>query len=243
MIPKYLRQRLDIVIAVVVFVASTAGSFLAYASIIEKENTKQLLFPSIVEGTMRYALLHGTKCIGLFESTLQKDKSFELHTKGQVRLSMGDTMLTPDFDASAHFNPIGQLTDGNVLLRVQNTHTSMSFEGANPLSIHLADGEKTGLLAKDFSVPGPVLLTPEGKFSYRLEYPLSQKSESGFLHLFTQGMFQDITLTLSTSGDDVNACQSSQERLDILPLVQRLQQTFGSLLQLADKFYGSSKND
>lgn len=178
-----MKRNLDILVAVGIFICSTAVSFFSFNQVHEVEKPTSVPFQEIIEGSSRYQVLNKDLCVGHFEFELNKETLYLLTGKGLLQVKLPQKDLKVSIGAQWTFNPLGQLINSQTTLSSPDFSLSLSSENINPITLHLKASSGGPTYKRTLSVPGPVLLSqnPSGR-SYRIDYfALEQASISRFM--------------------------------------------------------------
>ncbi len=210
-------RAIDIPISITLLVALSIATVFSYLHLLEVEKPEDLFGRSILPGHSNESILHGTRCIGEFKTTLIDTDTKELTTEGMVRILFQGRSAPAFLKFYALFNPLGQLTDSRTSLTFGDSSLVLNSSGITPINVHITGYHEGTHFERDNTISGPVLLTKTHGGGYTLEYlPLSAQKNTFVSSLVGKILSEN---QLSLSQDSALACRQGTEQFDITPLV------------------------
>ncbi len=212
---RTLFARLDLQIAILLFLVSGALSAYAYARILQDEMPSQSLVPSFPGGAHRYALMSEKGCVGQVRTSLRfEEDQYKFDLKGTFRIRVLDKVLASEISGFAGFNSIGQLGGSAFTIRADKLFLRFGTRDINPISLVMRMVNDKQHFEYQAFVPGPISIKENRDRSYRLEYLHFGKIAANYLPMLEHPALKAIKVTSLEQGDGQDLCSSSSEVLD-----------------------------
>lgn len=218
-----LSYRKRIAIALLVCLLSLLGASRSYSMLIAKEEQAVLLDGYLKTGPFNYHFLHRVgnelKCIGTYQGSFGlEENSYTYEGKGELRVLVAGTLLTPTFVSRLEFSELNQLGGSNFRLRAGPVFLSVGTVGVDPMEVRIRFTEGGPERTYSLKLPGPIELKKRGKDEFGLRYPQLQNAPQLNLLVGAGAQLKDaFVLQPSTGG-----C-SQEEVLNLDPFITALQ--------------------
>jgi len=228
-VARRISYRKRVVAALAVCVLSLLGASHSYSALIAKEEQAVLMDGYLKTGPFSYHFLHRVgndlKCIGTYQGKFGlEDNSYTYEGKGELRVQIAGTSLTPTFVSRLEFSELNQLGGSNFRLRAGPIFLSLGTVGVDPMEVRIRFTEGGPERTYSFKLPGPVELKKRGREEFGLRYPQIQNAPQLNLILGAGSQLRDAFVLHPTTG----ACPN-EDVLNIDPFISAAQRLLSNI--------------
>lgn len=242
--PRLLRQS-DFILALFASAASLIVAAFAYASMRRLEDSSQVLASALRLGTTKSKIVIEQSCPGEISTTVSFDSMARIQSSGEFRSSYGKEQINIRFEIDAQFNPLGQMHAARIIAQSEYFHGSLLLSNPHPIQATVEGSVQGRSFNRTISFPGPITIERARKSnSFTLKYAGTKTVDLPSLRGLQGALSRDFKVALIESSSAPEYCQSgSKNRLDLLPLLARMQGIMPTLLSIPAKPLKESKND
>lgn len=227
------RRYSDLVIGFSLFLISGAAAAYAYAAVSEMERPRGFLVNNLMAGRSEYFAIAGKRCVGRLESLLdEREKIVQVVIGGTIKASYGTVKAEPKFRLEAYFNPLGQLSEGDLSLDNQDLEVRVGTAGVNPILVTYTSKWLDTPFSGTLSVPGPIMLKSDRTGSYHIESPHFAEAQRSYLPISAASIMKSLNLEIVPGGspDLPASCKAGEvEFLDLSPVLDTIGPVFRGL--------------
>jgi hypothetical protein len=242
--PRLLRQS-DFILGLFASVASLIVAAVAYASMRRLEDSGQVLASTLRLGTTASKIVIDQSCPGELSTTVTFDSMARVQSSGSFRSSYGKEQIDIRFELDAQFNPLGQMHAARIIAQSEHFRGSILLSNPHPIQVTIEGSAQGRSFNRTISFPGPITIVRDRRSNtFRIEYDGKNPVELPSLRGFQGALSREFRIALIESQLAPQSCHSGgKNRLDLLPLLARIQGIMPPLLSIPANPTKESKDD
>lgn len=230
----FVKEKVDILVALFVLVSCASLSVVCYARLQQIERPEEIPFRDISEGESRYYAVNRGSCVGLFDVVATHETLYQINVKGKLRILLPGKEHVASIEVISSFNPLGQLFHSRARIYSPDYSLELTAENINPLNLSVSAKTGTHSYFREFSLPGPVLISRNPKdSSFRIDYFYLEALETSQLIGFSQSLRDNLSVRVILEESAVSKCTT--ESLRPLDLTQPINALRSFLTKLQGK--------
>ncbi len=170
-----MSNRFDLVLGWMVFAAATLVSIYAYRTLLYVERPPQEFFQTIEQGTKRFAILSGGKCVGSVQTDFKTTPESTIVVNGELRLSLYGKLMKAKLFVGSYFNVLEQLVACNIALENEVNRVDIKLSNPNPILAQITATVNGNTVERGFEFPGPIFLRSNGDSTFRVDYTATEQ--------------------------------------------------------------------
>lgn len=223
MLGPRLKSRLDILIGTLIFVSAATLSAAGYAQLLEIEKPEKVVLRSIPEGKTTYHMLHRNSCVGILDLEASHETLFAVNAHGKLHILLPQGLRVFSIQLQSSFNPLGQMIGSMAKTTSPDYELALSTENINPLLLRVSAKSASQRYHREFSLPGPVILSRDSDRSFRIDYFYLQSLGNAQNVQLLESLRRLIDLRLVPAQDSPVPCSAQKlSSLDLTRLVQNV---------------------
>jgi hypothetical protein len=168
-VPRF-RNKLDLLVALVILIGASGASIFFYTDIRSIEAAPAPVLSFIGEGKHRFAVIKDGLCVGEFSSELERAPVPVVTAGAGLRASYGKYLTQAGFSSRASFNPLGQLVESFSTLSGAGISATAHTLNSDPIQVEMRIEMAGERYRYQVEIPGPLMLQRNPDSSYRLLY-------------------------------------------------------------------------
>jgi len=216
-----LPRTLDVLLSLAVIAAGSYATVYGHKKIVEAHRPAMLITQAVPKAATIYYIMNGERCVGRLSLGLQQEKALFFEAIADLYTLIGNQQEKFRMEAKGYFNPLGQLSEGTVLISSSAAKLSITARDINPIQLHisLTGGENPYKLS--YALPGPLLLKDRGGDFWQLEYQPRISDQHQAVRIISARLGGMIPLRLREAPSEHPTCpENTLGALDLTTIVQ-----------------------
>lgn len=209
----------------VVFVCSSAGSYISYAMLVEKSAGNDLFDLTLFKGKHDFVALSSGKCVGELKTDLFKeDEKLQFKAEGSLRALFRNEVFFGSFKALSQFNSLDQLGALYVEIKVRENSFVFGLQNVNPIrATFIAKKPGQQRLKHEIEVPGPISLVLKNDGSYRVNYAYLPDLKVGSMSSLSMPLLKDLDFSIIPLEESRVECgDNTEDSIDLTSQINLL---------------------
>lgn len=192
------------------------------------EKPRDSFVSRIPEGKRAFRILASESCVGGIQSEFSQVPGYVFTFRGDVRLRLRGARRTLTFSFGAFFNSLNQLVSANGQIDDSGQTFLFNLSQPNPINVRISVGrQEIGYSVREFKMPGPIEILPNGDGTFRLRFSGFQKNIQRLVSQFAptkdQSIEKVLQLSLHEVGDGDISTASCDADWDLDPFLNQMQ--------------------